>query len=155
MTNNQKFLIDQQKAHAINEAKKREADARAALEVAQKQENDASAALDEDNKQEADAKKKHADAEAGFITFVVSSAVLVSKCRIPTVAVAQRGLFRILVGSGVTDIQSKNMEWPNEYYNSYEEPSETMEVGEPSGPRFTNAGADAGVSPEEYAAWFS
>ena len=47
--------INEAKKHAINEAKKREADARAALEVAQKQENDASAALDEANKQKADA----------------------------------------------------------------------------------------------------
>jgi hypothetical protein len=76
---------------AINEAKKREADARAALEVAQKQEDDANAALDEANKQEADTKKKHADAEDGT--------GLVSKCRIPVGAVAQRGLFRILLGS--------------------------------------------------------
>ncbi len=47
-----------------------------------------------------DAEKKRAvataAAEAGFITFVISSAELVSKCRIPTAAVAQRGLFRIL-----------------------------------------------------------
>jgi hypothetical protein len=80
---------------------------------------------------------------------------LVSKCRIPTAAVAQRGLFRILLGSGVTDIQSKNMEWPDEFYNNYEEPAQTVESGEPSGPPFTNSGADTGVSPDEYAAWFS
>ncbi len=63
------------------------------------------AAFEDAKKQEADAKKKHADAEAGFITFVVSSAGLVSKCRIPTAA-AQRGLFRILLESGasVTDM---------------------------------------------------
>ncbi len=100
-----------QKLQDINEAKKREADARAVLEVAQKQE-DANAALDEANKQEADAKKKHA-AEAGFITFVVSNGTgLVSKCRIPVDAVAQRGLFRILLGSSVrnvTDITQKKL----------------------------------------------
>ena len=143
------FNGDNKKNHkAQKEAKLN--DARASLANAE-------AAVAAATKQEQDEKKKHADAEAGFIMFVVSSAAfgLVSKCRIPTAAVAQRGLLRIPVGSGVTDIQSKNMEWPNEYYNSYEEPSETMEVGEPSGPRFTNAGADAGVSPEEYAAWFS
>ena len=64
-------------------------------------ENDAKAALAAATKQERDEEKKHADAEAGFIMFVVSSAAsgLVSKCRIPTAAVAQRGLFRILIGS--------------------------------------------------------
>jgi hypothetical protein len=50
-----------------------------------------------------------AAAEAGFITFVISSAELVSKCRIPTAAVAQRGLFRTLLGSSVSveNVQSK------------------------------------------------
>ncbi len=62
-------------------------------------------ALAEATKQEQDAKKKHADAEAGFIMFVVSSAALglVSKCRIPTAAVAQLGLFRILLGAARSD----------------------------------------------------
>ncbi len=75
----------------------------------------ATTALAEATKQEADAKKKHVDAEAGFIMFVVSSAALglVSKCRIPTAAVAQRGLFRILLGSSevagpiITDSKNK------------------------------------------------
>jgi hypothetical protein len=72
----------------------------------------AEAAVADAEKQEQDEKKKHADAEAGFITFVVSSAALglVSRCRIPTAAVAQLGLFRILLGtdgSGVTDVQPK------------------------------------------------
>jgi hypothetical protein len=61
----------------------------------------------------------------------------------------------VLEGPMVTDIQSKNMVWLYEYYDVYLDPSATMEIGEPSGPSFADAGADAGVSPEEYAAWFS
>jgi hypothetical protein len=73
------------------------------LQQAQADLDAAAAALDEANKQEADAKKQQTDAEAGFIMFVVSSEALglVSRCRIPTAAVAQRGLFRILLGSAV------------------------------------------------------
>ena len=74
--------------------------------------DEATAALAEATKQEKDEEKKQADAEAGFIMFVVSSASLglVSKCRIPTAAVAQRGLFRILLGSGViVDIIKKDV----------------------------------------------
>jgi hypothetical protein len=72
----------------------------------------AAAALAEVTKQEADKEKQQADAEAGFIMFIVSSEALglVSRCRIPTAAVAQLGLFRILLGtdgSGVTDVQPK------------------------------------------------
>ena len=75
--------------------KKRLEEAKVALEVAQKQEADARAALENTKTQEADTEKQRAAAEAGFITFVVSSGTgLVSKCRIPTAAVAQRGLFR-------------------------------------------------------------
>jgi hypothetical protein len=73
----------------------------------------AAAALAEVTKQEQDENKKHADTEAGFIMFVVSSEALglVSKCRIPTAAVAQRGLFRILLGSGaaVSKEQQKSL----------------------------------------------
>jgi hypothetical protein len=69
--------------------------------------------LAEATKQENDTEKKHADAEAGFIMCAVSSAAsgLVSRCRIPTAAVAQRGLFRILLGSSqqVTDSTSKDI----------------------------------------------
>ncbi len=73
--------------------------------------DEANAALAEVTKQEADEEKKHADTDAGIIMFVISSAALglVSKCRIPTVAVAQRGLFRILLGSTeVTNIVQKH-----------------------------------------------
>ncbi len=70
--------------------------------AAKKQEVEAQAALDLAEKQEADEEKKRAiataAAEAGFITFV--SAELVSRCRIPVAAVAQRELLRILLGSG-------------------------------------------------------
>ncbi len=109
---------------AINEAKKHEADTRATLEVAQKQEDDANAALDE-------AKKQRVAADAGFITFIVSSAGLVSKCRIPVAAVAQRGLFRILLGSPVhsggiiTDVIVKMCVGNDVYCNSFENPSYT------------------------------
>ena len=73
--------------------------------------------LAEATKQENDTEKKHADAEAGFIMCAVSSAAsgLVSRCRIPTAAVAQRGLFRILLGSsGVTDTVAKSAFAPPE-----------------------------------------
>ncbi len=70
--------------------------------------------LAEVTKQEQDENKKHADAEAGFITFVVSSLSaalgLVSRCRIPVAAVAQRGLFRILLGSGISPTVVSNVQ---------------------------------------------
>jgi hypothetical protein len=73
----------------------------------------AAAALAEVTKQEADKEKQQADAEAGFIMFIVSSEALglVSRCRIPTAAVAQLGLFRILLGSGATvsKVQQKSL----------------------------------------------
>ena len=98
-------------------------DCKAARDKAQADLDVAAAALAEVTKQEQDEEKKHADAEAGFITFVVSSAALglVSKCRIPTAAVAQLGLFRILLGAAqsdgettVVDAQPKWM-WRQEY----------------------------------------
>ena len=56
------------------------------------------------------AEKKRVDAEAGFITLVISGAGgLVSKCRIPIAAVAQRGLFRILIGSEVSAVVTDTM----------------------------------------------
>ena len=80
-----------------------------AVKLAQAKLDEVTAALAEATKQEQDEKKKHADAEAGFIMFVVSSEALglVSRCRIPVAAVAQRGLFHILLGSGVTDINGE------------------------------------------------
>ena len=70
------------------------------LAAATKEKADADAALVVAEKQKAEAEKKRVDAEAGFITFVISGAGgLVSKCRIPIAAVAQRGLFRIMFGS--------------------------------------------------------
>jgi hypothetical protein len=78
--------------------------------------DEVTAALAEATKQEQDEEKKHADAEAGFIMFVVSSEALgiVSRCRFhpATAAVAQRGLFRILLGSGdvvVRDVGNKDL----------------------------------------------
>ncbi len=84
-----------------------------AVKLAKAKLDEVTAALAEATKQEKDEEKKHADAEAGFIMFVVSSTALglVSRCRIPTAAVAQRG-FRILLGSPVhsgiiTDVTAK------------------------------------------------
>ena len=79
-----------------------------AVKLAQAKLDEVTATLAEATKQEQDEEKKHADAEAGFIMFVVSSEALglVSRCRIPTAAVAQRGLFRILLGSGVPEVVS-------------------------------------------------
>ena len=81
-----------------------------AVKLAQAKLDEVTAALAEATKQEQDEEKKRADAEAGFIMFVVSSAALglVSKCRIPTAAVAQRGLFRILLGSSGDDNRSRS-----------------------------------------------
>ena len=70
------------------------------IEQLTKEKADADAALVVAEKQKAEAEKKRVDAEAGFITLVISGAGgLVSKCRIPIAAVAQRGLFRIMFGS--------------------------------------------------------
>jgi hypothetical protein len=75
------------------------------LAAATKEKADADAALVVAEKQKAEAEKKRVDAEAGFITLVISGAGgLVSKCRIPIAAVAQLGLFRILCGVTVTNI---------------------------------------------------
>ena len=92
-------------------------DAKASFDKAKANLDATAAALAETTKQEADKEKQQADAEAGFIMFVVSSAAsgLVSKCRIPTAAVAQRGLFHILLGSGISsvaDIQQKSQSAP-------------------------------------------
>ena len=71
------------------------------LAAATKEKADADAALVVAEKQKAEAEKKRVDAEAGFITFVISGAGgLVSRCRIPIATVAEHGLFRILLGSG-------------------------------------------------------
>ena len=82
-----------------------------AYDEAKKQDDDAKAALDLATQQDADEEKKR---DAGFIPFEISGAGLVSKCRIPTTAVAQLGVFRILLGSEsasdlslVEDIQQK------------------------------------------------
>ncbi len=66
-------------------------------------EAEANAELAVAEKQKADAEKKRADA----VLFEISGANgLVCRCRIPTAAVAQRGLFRILLGSGVPEVVS-------------------------------------------------
>ena len=84
--------------------KNRKAQNKDAVNKAKASLDEATSALAEATKQEKDTEKKHADAEAGFIMFIVSSAAsgIVSKCRIPTAAVAQRGLFRLLLGSDVS-----------------------------------------------------
>jgi hypothetical protein len=61
-------------------------------------EEEAQAALD----LATDAEKQR---DAGSILFVISGAGLVSRCRIPIAAVAQRGLFCILLGSEGPDRQ--------------------------------------------------
>ena len=63
--------------------------------------DEASAALAEAVKQEKDEEKKHADAEAGFITLYISGTGHMSKCRIPVAVVAQYGLFHVLFGTAV------------------------------------------------------
>ena len=73
---------------------------------------EASAALAEAVKQEKDEEKKHADAEAGFITLFISGTGHMSKCRIQVAVVAQYGLFRVLLGS--TNIKSKTPETESE-----------------------------------------
>ena len=84
------------------------------LAAATKEKADADAALVVAEKQKAEAEKKRVDAEAGFITFVISGAGgLVSKCRIPIAAVIQRGVFRILLGSSeISNITQKSGEPP-------------------------------------------
>ncbi len=73
--------------------------AQAALEAAQ-------ALVDLQNKEAETAEKQKADAEkkrADMVLFEISGTTgLVCRCRIPTAAVAQRGLFRILLGSGAS-----------------------------------------------------
>ena len=78
-----------------------------AYDEAKKQDDDAKAALDLATQQEADAEKKR---KAGSILFTVFGEKLVSECRIPTAAVAQLGLFRILLGGNnsiVSDVVAK------------------------------------------------
>ena len=106
--------------------KNRKAQNKDAVNKAKASLDEATAALAEATKQEKDTEKKHADAEAGFIMFIVSSAAsgLVSKCRIPTAAVAQYGLFRILLGdtvsvSNVSDKDETDMQpewWASNFY---------------------------------------
>ena len=88
-----------------------------AYDEAKKQDDDAKAALDLATQQEAAEKKR----KAGSILFTVFGEKLVSECRIPTEAVAQLGLFRILLGAArsdgetvVVDAQPKWM-WRQEY----------------------------------------
>ena len=61
----------------------------------------ATAALAKFTKQEAEEEKKHVDAEAEFITVVISIAASgpVSRCHTPIAAVARYGLFRMLLGT--------------------------------------------------------
>ena len=102
--------------------------------------DEATAALAEATKQEKDTEKKHADAEAGFIMFIVSSAAsgLVSKCRIPTAAVAQYGLFRILLGdtvsvSNVSDKDETDMQpewWASNFYGDGKMNNYNMRAGD-------------------------
>ncbi len=81
--------------------------AQAALADLRNKEAEANAAIAAAEKQKADAEKKRAD----VVLFEITGANgLVSKCRIPTAVVAQRGLFRILLGSGISsvaDVQQK------------------------------------------------
>ncbi len=70
-----------------------------AYDEAKKQDDDAKAALDLATQQGADEEKKR---DAGFIPFEISGAGLVCRCRIPTAAVAQLGVFRILLGGNNT-----------------------------------------------------
>jgi hypothetical protein len=89
-----------------------------AYDEAKKQDDDAKAALDLATQQEADAEKQR---EAGSILFVVFGEKLVSECRIPTAAVAQRGLFRILLGSsGVPEVVSDVINKNNVYGEIYD-----------------------------------
>ncbi len=79
--------------------------AQAALEAAlvdlRNKEAEANAVLAAAEKQEADAEKKRAN----VILFEITGANgLVCRCRIPTAAVAKRGLFRILLGSGTSPV---------------------------------------------------
>jgi hypothetical protein len=64
--------------------------------------DEAVAALAAATKQEKEEEKKHADAEAEFITVVISDTGHMSKCHVPTAAVVQCGLFRILLGDTVS-----------------------------------------------------
>ncbi len=68
------------------------------IQQLQADEKKAQDALDLAVKQNADNEKRVTNREAGFVTFVVSDAGLISRCRIPVSAVAQHGLFRILLG---------------------------------------------------------
>ncbi len=82
---------EKKKAQAAVEA------AQAALVDLQNKEAEANAALAAAEKQKADAEKRRAD----VVLFEISGATgLVCRCHIPTAAVAQRGLFRILLGYG-------------------------------------------------------
>ncbi len=84
--------------------------AQAALEAAQaalvdlrNKEAEVNAVLAVAEKQKADAEKKRAD----VVLFEISGANgLVCRCHIPTAAVAQRGLFRILLGSPIVNYHS-------------------------------------------------
>jgi hypothetical protein len=84
--------------------------AQAALVDLQNKEAEANAVLATAEKQKADAEKKRADA----VLFEISGANgLVCRCRIPTAAVAQRGLFRILLGTlgtQVSDVKSRSVD---------------------------------------------
>jgi hypothetical protein len=92
--------------------------AQAAVEAAQAAlvdlSNKEAKALAAAEKQKADAEKKRVDA----VLFEISDANgLVCKCRIPTAGVAQRGLFRILLGSSmapstVSNVQQKSQSAP-------------------------------------------
>ena len=61
----------------------------------------ATSALAEVIKQDKEEEKKHADTEAEFIAVVISGTGYMSKCHVPTAAVAQYGLYTILFGTAV------------------------------------------------------
>ena len=90
-----------------DETKKGQAQAavEAALVVLRNKEAEANVELAAE-KQKADAEKKRADA----VLFETSGAEgLVCRCHIPTAVVAQRGLFRILLGDTVTEVMTKGV----------------------------------------------
>ena len=120
-----------------------------AYDEAKKQDDDAKAALDLATQQDADEEKKR---DAGFIPFEISGAGLVSKCRIPTTAVAQLGLFRILLGSTeVTSIVEKGA-GPEFYNNMYAPHAAGSAPDSLSASTTTSSGLPTGLSAP--ASWY-
>ncbi len=88
-----------------------------AYDEAKKHEEEAQAALDLATQQDADEEKKR---KAGSILLTVFGEKLVSECRIPTAAVAQRGLFRILLGSsGSISINNVTTKYVSTYLGEF------------------------------------